>query len=151
MTTPDHSASNGFKNPLRTGSSNMNFRAAGALLAIGTAVANSAGLIAPYLMGSVMESAATPLDGFNTGFFMRGVIMPVGGAIAMTVVNPERELDGVQCGCLYAKFKFEDNIHDRSQHVTRWCAASTCHVSFNVRTSVRFRGAVSTCRIVEWL
>jgi MFS family permease len=63
----------------------------GALLAIGTAVASSAGLPAPYIMGSVIESATTPLDGFNTGFFMCGVIMLVGGAIAMALVNPERE------------------------------------------------------------
>jgi MFS family permease len=63
----------------------------GALLAIGAAVANSAGLLAPYIMGSVIESAATPLDGFSTGFFMCGVIMLVGGAIAIAVVNPERE------------------------------------------------------------
>jgi MFS transporter, ACS family, D-galactonate transporter len=63
----------------------------GALLAIGTAVASSAALLAPYIMGSVIESARTPLDGFNTGFFMCGVIMMVGGAIAMALVNPERE------------------------------------------------------------
>ena len=63
----------------------------GALLAIGTAVASSAGLLAPYIMGSVIERAATPLDGFNTGFFMCGVIMLAGGAIAMALVNPERE------------------------------------------------------------
>jgi MFS family permease len=63
----------------------------GALLAIGTAVASSAGLLAPYIMGSVIESATTPLDGFNTGFFMCGVIMLVGGAIAMALLNPERE------------------------------------------------------------
>jgi MFS transporter, ACS family, D-galactonate transporter len=63
----------------------------GALLAIGTAVASSAGLLAPYIMGSIIESATTPLDGFNTGFFMCGVIMLVGGGIAMALVNPERE------------------------------------------------------------
>jgi MFS transporter, ACS family, D-galactonate transporter len=63
----------------------------GALLAIGTAVASSAGLLAPYIMGSAIESATTPLAGFNTGFFMCGVIMLVGGAIAMALVNPERE------------------------------------------------------------
>jgi MFS family permease len=63
----------------------------GALLAIGTAVASSAGLLAPYIMGSVIESAATPLDGFNTGFFMCGIILLVGGAIAMALINPERE------------------------------------------------------------
>ena len=63
----------------------------GALLAIGTAVSSSAGLLAPYIMGSVIETAATPLDGFNTGFFMCGIIMLVGGAIAMALINPERE------------------------------------------------------------
>jgi MFS family permease len=63
----------------------------GALLAIGTAVATSAGLLAPYIMGSVVESATTPLDGFNTGFFLCGLIMLAGGAIAMALVNPERE------------------------------------------------------------
>ena len=63
----------------------------GALLAIGTAVAGSAGLLAPYIMGSVIESAATPLDGFNTGFFMCGIILLVGGAITMALANPERE------------------------------------------------------------
>jgi MFS family permease len=63
----------------------------GALLAIGTAVASSAGLLAPYIMGSVIESAATPLDGFNSGFFMCGIILLVGGAIAMALANPERD------------------------------------------------------------
>ena len=63
----------------------------GALLAIGTAVASSAGLLAPYIMGSVIESAATPLDGFNTGFFMCGIILLMGGAIAIVLANPERE------------------------------------------------------------
>jgi len=63
----------------------------GALLAIGTAVASSGGLLAPYIMGSVIESATTPLDGFNTGFFMCGIIMLVGGAMTVALVNPERE------------------------------------------------------------
>jgi MFS family permease len=45
----------------------------GALLAIGTAVSTSAGLLAPYVMGSVVETAATPLNGFNTGFMICGV------------------------------------------------------------------------------
>jgi len=55
----------------------------GVLLAIGTAAASSAGLLAPYIMGGVIESATTPLDGFNTGFSICGVIMLVGGAVAM--------------------------------------------------------------------
>jgi MFS transporter, ACS family, D-galactonate transporter len=63
----------------------------GALLAIGTAISTSAGLLAPYVMGSVLETAATPLDGFNTGFMICGLIMLVGGLIGMALMRPERE------------------------------------------------------------
>lgn len=63
----------------------------GGLLAIGTAVSTSAGLLAPYVMGSVIERAATPLQGFNTGFMICGVIMLVGGVIGMALIRPERE------------------------------------------------------------
>jgi ACS family D-galactonate transporter-like MFS transporter len=64
----------------------------GAILAIGTAVGTSAGLLAPYIMGSVVETAATPLAGFNTGFMICGVIMLVGGIIGMALMRPEREM-----------------------------------------------------------
>jgi len=63
----------------------------GALLAIGTAVSTSAGLLAPYIMGSVVETAATPLDGFNTGFIICGLIMLVGGVLGMALIHPQRE------------------------------------------------------------
>ncbi len=63
----------------------------GALLAIGTAVSTSAGLLAPYIMGSVIEAASTPLDGFNLGFAICGVIMLVGGVIGMALIRPERD------------------------------------------------------------
>ncbi|HXC88642.1 MAG TPA: MFS transporter [Stellaceae bacterium] len=63
----------------------------GALLAIGTAVGSSAGLLAPYVMGSVIERAATSLQGFNTGFVICGAIMLIGGAIGMALIRPERE------------------------------------------------------------
>jgi hypothetical protein len=42
-------------------------------------------------MGSVVETAATPLEGFNTGFMICGVIMLVGGVIGMSLMRPERE------------------------------------------------------------
>jgi MFS family permease len=63
----------------------------GALLAIGTAIGTPAGLLAPFIMGSVIENAATPLDGFNTGFIICGIVMLVGGTIAMMLIRPERE------------------------------------------------------------
>ena len=42
-------------------------------------------------MGSVVETAATPLAGFNTGFMICGVIMLVGGLIGMALIRPERD------------------------------------------------------------
>jgi MFS transporter, ACS family, D-galactonate transporter len=63
----------------------------GALLAIGTAVSTSAGLLAPYIMGSVIETAATPLAGFYTGFTICGAVMLAGGLIGAALIRPERE------------------------------------------------------------
>jgi MFS family permease len=63
----------------------------GALLAIGNAVGTSAGLLAPYIMGSVIETAATPLDGFNTGYVICGITMLAGGIIGIALMRPERE------------------------------------------------------------
>lgn len=63
----------------------------GALLAIGTAVSTLAGLLAPFVMGSVVQTATTPLAGFNTGFMICGIIMLVGGLIGMALIRPERE------------------------------------------------------------
>jgi MFS family permease len=63
----------------------------GGLLAIGTAIATSAGLLAPYVMGTVVETAATPLAGFNTGFMICGVIMLVAGLVGMALIRPERD------------------------------------------------------------
>ena len=61
------------------------------MLAIGTAVSTSAGLLAPYVMGSVVENAATPLSGFNMSFMICGAIMLAGGVIGMALMRPERE------------------------------------------------------------
>jgi MFS transporter, ACS family, D-galactonate transporter len=63
----------------------------GALLAIGTAIATSAGLLAPYVMGSIVQDAATPLVGFNIGFTICGWIMLAGGVIGTAFIRPERE------------------------------------------------------------
>src|SRR5262249_52464469 len=61
----------------------------GALLAIGNAVGTSAGIIAPFIMGSVIESAPTPTDGYNVGFVICGLIMLAGGSIGMLFMRPE--------------------------------------------------------------
>jgi len=63
----------------------------GAMLAIGNAVATSAGLIAPYVMGSIIEDAPTVIEGFMRGFAICGAIALVGGLIGMLFMRPEHE------------------------------------------------------------
>jgi ACS family D-galactonate transporter-like MFS transporter len=61
----------------------------GAMLAIGTAISTSAGLVAPYIMGSIIETAATPLAGFDTGFMVCGIVMLIGGLLGVVLIRPE--------------------------------------------------------------
>ena len=65
----------------------------GAVLAIGTAFVTSAGVLAPYLMGDIVERAANPVEGFFRGYTIIGAIMFVGGVIAILLIRPEREAE----------------------------------------------------------
>jgi hypothetical protein len=65
----------------------------GAVLAIGTAIGTLAGLMAPYVTGSVVENAGTPLAGFHLGYSICGAIMLFGGTIGALLMHPERELE----------------------------------------------------------
>jgi MFS transporter, ACS family, D-galactonate transporter len=65
----------------------------GAVLAIGTAFVTSAGVLAPYVMGDIVEKAVNPVEGFFRGYTMIGAIMFVGGVIAMLLIRPEREAE----------------------------------------------------------
>jgi len=66
-------------------------RQRGAILAIGNAFGTAAGLLAPYVMGDIVEKAATPAQGYFDGFFVCGVIMLAGGLIGVAFIRPERE------------------------------------------------------------
>jgi ACS family D-galactonate transporter-like MFS transporter len=63
----------------------------GAMLTIITAAATSAGLLAPYVMGRIIESGATPAEGFHRGFFICGVVSLIGGLIGMAFMRPQAE------------------------------------------------------------
>ncbi|HTB02271.1 MAG TPA: MFS transporter [Bradyrhizobium sp.] len=63
----------------------------GAMLTIVTAVATSAGLLAPYVMGRIIESGATPSEGFHRGFLICGVVSLIGGLIGMAFLRPGAE------------------------------------------------------------
>ncbi|GGC59842.1 MFS transporter [Chelatococcus reniformis] len=63
----------------------------GAMLAIGNAAGTMAGVLAPAVMGFMIQDAATPLDGFNRGFVTCGIIMMICGLIGMVFIRPERD------------------------------------------------------------
>jgi len=64
----------------------------GGMLAITTAVATSGGLIAPYVMGSVVQNAGSPAEGYAYGFFICGAVALACGVIGMIFLRPQREV-----------------------------------------------------------
>ena len=64
----------------------------GAMLAITNAVWTLAGLLAPYLMGRVIEGAATAAEGYQQGFVLCGAVTLIGGLIGLMFLRPEAEV-----------------------------------------------------------
>lgn len=49
-----------------------------------------AGMVAPYALGLIVESAATPAEGYSNGFFIVGIIICVFGVVGGLMLNPAR-------------------------------------------------------------
>ena len=62
-----------------------------AMLAITTSMVTLAGVIAPYAMGFVIESAATPAAGYEKGFAILGGLLLAGGIIGLLFIRPEAD------------------------------------------------------------
>jgi MFS family permease len=56
-------------------------RQRGAVIAIYGAIYTLAGIVAPWVMGSVIQHAAVPLDGYMTGFTINAVVMVASGLL----------------------------------------------------------------------
>jgi MFS family permease len=63
----------------------------GAVIAIYGAIYTLAGIIAPAVMGSVIKHAATPLEGYITGFTINAVIMVASGLLGLLLLWPNTE------------------------------------------------------------
>jgi len=70
----------------------------GAVLAINNAVLTSAGVIAPYVMGSVVQNAANAADGYTLGFVICGAVSLAGGIIGMIFLRPANEIERFAAG-----------------------------------------------------
>ncbi|MGW6461790.1 MFS transporter, partial [Streptomyces sp. NPDC055078] len=64
----------------------------GLVFGIITAVYSIGGIVAPAVMGVVVNSSADPKDGYGQGFMILGFVMIVGAVISILMVNPERDV-----------------------------------------------------------
>jgi len=64
----------------------------GAALGINNALFSLAGLIAPWVMGHIVDVGSNPAEGFRNGFMLAGAIVATAGVLAMLLINPERSL-----------------------------------------------------------
>jgi MFS family permease len=65
----------------------------GGLLGINNAIFTTAGLIAPWAFGKIVDAAGTDAAlGFRSGFFYSGMLVAIGAAVGILLINPERDL-----------------------------------------------------------
>lgn len=78
----------------------------GAVIAIYGAIYTLAGMIAPSVMGSVIQHAAAPLDGYMTGFTINAVVLVVSGLLGLLLLWPNTERARLTAGQEAAQAKF---------------------------------------------
>jgi MFS family permease len=63
----------------------------GAVISIYTAIYTLAGILAPSVMGSVIQHAGAMLDGYMTGFTVNAVVMIASGLLGLLLLWPDTE------------------------------------------------------------
>ena len=61
------------------------------MLAIVNSIVTLAGVLAPLVMGSIIQHAATPLAGYERGYVILGALMVAGGVIGLLFIRPEAD------------------------------------------------------------
>ncbi len=61
------------------------------MLAITTSVVTFAGILAPRIMGSIIQNAATPVAGYEKGYVVLGLLLLAGGIIGLLFIRPEAD------------------------------------------------------------
>jgi MFS transporter, ACS family, D-galactonate transporter len=59
------------------------------MLAITTSVVTLAGVLAPLVMGAMVQNAATPMLGYERGYAVLGFLLIAGGLIGLLFIRPE--------------------------------------------------------------
>jgi predicted MFS family arabinose efflux permease len=63
----------------------------GGVLAAYGALYTLSGVLAPYFMGKIVQSAENPLAGYMTGFAFNGVLLIISGVLGLLLMWPNRE------------------------------------------------------------
>jgi MFS family permease len=63
----------------------------GAIIAIYGALYTLAGILAPFVMGNVIQSAGGTTDGYMTGFTINAAIMVASGLLGLALLWPNTE------------------------------------------------------------
>jgi MFS family permease len=61
------------------------------MLAIVNSVITFAGVLAPIVMGAMVQNAATPMAGFERGYVVFGALLVAGGVIGLLFIRPEAD------------------------------------------------------------
>ncbi len=64
----------------------------GAMLGVSNGIFTTAGLVAPWLMGHIVDVGVNQAQGFRDGFMLGGVLIAAGGVLAMALIHPESDL-----------------------------------------------------------
>src|SRR3984957_2587412 len=64
----------------------------GAMLGITNSIHTLAGLLAPMMMGRIIDACASPAIGFRMGFMMNGAMVVVLGSVAAALIDPKADL-----------------------------------------------------------
>ncbi len=76
----------------------------GAVISIYSALYTLAGILAPITMGSVIKHAATPLEGYMTGFTINAVILVASGVLGLLLLWPNSERARLNAAAAQPKF-----------------------------------------------
>jgi len=76
----------------------------GAVISIYGALYTLAGILAPVVMGSVIKHAATPLEGYMTGFTINAAILVASGVLGLLLLWPNTERARLTAAATQPKF-----------------------------------------------
>src|SRR3954452_21798413 len=76
----------------------------GAVIAIYGAIYTLAGILAPSVMGSVIQRATVPIDGYMTGFTINAVILVASGLLGLLLLWPNTERARLVAAAAQPKF-----------------------------------------------